>query len=48
MPAQDIYLLINPSNKTLSPWYEVNDDARIKTPEYNFTRQELKDGEVRI
>ena len=43
MPAQDIHVLINPSNKRRSTWYEVNDDAIIiKTPEYNFTRRELK------
>lgn len=42
MPAQDIHILLNPKNRNNSPWYEVNDDAVIQTPEYNFTRFELK------
>ena len=42
MPAQDVHILINPSNKTLSPWYKVNDDDAIETPEYIFTANELK------
>jgi len=42
MPAQDIHLLLNPSNHSLSPWYEVNEEATIETPEYTFTRHQLK------
>ncbi|MEO6254563.1 MAG: DUF4846 domain-containing protein [Ferruginibacter sp.] len=42
MPAQDIHVLKNPMNTGLSPWYEVNDDEIIQTPEYTFTRNELK------
>jgi len=42
MPAQDIHVLVNPVNKLLSPWYEVNDETKIKTPEYDFTMYELK------
>lgn len=42
MPAQDIHLLKNPMNENLSPWYEVNDNKLIETPEYTFTRNELK------
>ena len=42
MPAQDIHVLINPGNKDLSPWYAVNEEARILTPEYIFQRTELK------
>lgn len=41
MPAQDIHLLNNPSNPSLSPWYEVNDEPYIKTPEYTFRNTEL-------
>lgn len=43
MPAQDIHILINPENEKLSPWYEVNDEYNINTPEYIFTRNELKE-----
>jgi hypothetical protein len=42
MPAQDIHVLNNPADKNLSPWYKVNDEKIIETPEYTFTRDELK------
>ena len=42
MPAQDIHVLINPADENLSPWYEVNDDIKILTPEYLFFKNELK------
>ncbi|MFT3678696.1 MAG: DUF4846 domain-containing protein [Ferruginibacter sp.] len=42
MPAQDIHLLLNPSAKELSPWYEADDEYYIETPEYLFTKNELK------
>ena len=42
MPAQDIHLLNNPSDKNLSPWYHVTEAEKIVTPEYLFTINELK------
>ena len=42
MPAQDIHVLVNPMNTGLSPWYQVNEEEIIRTPEYTFTRHELK------
>ena len=42
MPAQDIHILKNPSNQELSPWYEVNDNPLIYTPEWVFKTDELK------
>ena len=42
MPAQDIHIVNNPTNAVLSPWYEVNDDDEIETPEWTFGRGELK------
>lgn len=42
MPAQDIHVLVNPANKSISPWYEVNKSPVIQTPEYSFTTEELK------
>ena len=42
MPAQDIHVLKNPISEDLSPWYAVNDNNIIKTPEYTFTKNELK------
>jgi Domain of unknown function (4846) len=41
MPAQDIHILKNPTNENLSPWYEVNDNTTIITPEYTFKNTEL-------
>lgn len=42
MPAQDIHVLKNPMNADLSPWYEVNDNNIIVTPEYTFRQHELR------
>ncbi len=42
MPAQDIHVLKNPMNADLSPWYEVNEDDIISTPEYTFMQNELR------
>ncbi|MBL0356897.1 MAG: hypothetical protein IPP72_08380 [Chitinophagaceae bacterium] len=42
MPAQDIHVLVNPSDENLSPWYEADDAEKIITPEFVFTRNELK------
>jgi Domain of unknown function (4846) len=42
MPAQDIHIVRNPMNDKLSPWYEVNDEKEIITPEWIFLVQQLK------
>ena len=42
MPAQNIHILKNPSDKLLSPWYKVSEEKNIETPEYTFTKYELK------
>jgi hypothetical protein len=42
MPAQDIHVLKNFVDKDISPWYKVNDKLMIETPEYTFTKDELK------
>ena len=42
MPAQDIHILKNPLNKELSPWYEVNHNPLIYTPEWLFTAENLR------
>jgi hypothetical protein len=42
MPAQDIHVLKNPEDAHGSPWYEVNDNEIIQTPEYAFRKTELK------
>jgi hypothetical protein len=42
MPAQDIHLVINPVNNSLNPWYEVNGQEMIETPEWTFKTNQLK------
>jgi hypothetical protein len=43
MPAQEIHILNNPSNDSISPWYELNEgDSQIETPEWTFKTTELK------
>lgn len=43
MPAQDIQILVNPSDNGLSPWYVLDDQQEdIRTPEWTFTIHELK------
>jgi Domain of unknown function (4846) len=41
-PAQDMHLLVNPVNTSISPWYEVNEEQEIITPEWKFTKDQLK------
>ncbi|MFK7935572.1 MAG: DUF4846 domain-containing protein [Saprospiraceae bacterium] len=42
MPAQEIQVLQNPMNASLSPWYELNSNQEIQTPEWTFYRSDLK------
>lgn len=42
MPAQETQLLINPNDKTISPWYSLKDADRLITPEWNFDLENLK------
>lgn len=42
MPAQDIHVLVNPRNNDLSPWYLIDENLAITTPEYLFKTSELK------
>lgn len=42
MPAQDIHILKNPSQKTLSPWYEQDFEEVLQTPEWDFDKTALK------
>ncbi len=43
MPAQDIHVLINRNNPSISPWYELDESAQeITTPEWDFERNQLK------
>lgn len=43
MPAQDIHLLKNPMDDSLSPWYELKtDNSLIYTPEWTFEPRQLR------
>lgn len=44
MPAQEIHLLVNPTNSGLSPWYsleEVKQSGQLQTPEWGFKSSDL-------
>lgn len=42
MPAQELHILNNPKNESLSPWYELTSDGDIITPEWRFSVRDLK------
>jgi hypothetical protein len=43
MPAQEIQVLHNPMNKSISPWYELDEtQTTISTPQWDFTSSNLK------
>ncbi|RLD54687.1 MAG: hypothetical protein DRJ01_17695, partial [Bacteroidetes bacterium] len=42
MPAQEIQILQNPNNKQISPWYNLNFERRLYTPEWTFKKTDLK------
>lgn len=43
MPAQDIHILVNPTDNRLSPWYSIRSGAEIITSEWTFTWDDLKE-----
>ncbi|WP_144212821.1 DUF4846 domain-containing protein [Flavobacterium anhuiense] len=42
MPAQEIQILKNPNNSSLSPWYAADFGTSLKTPEWTFSSSQLK------
>lgn len=42
MPAQDVHIVVNPKEPTLSPWYRVSNNRLIKTPEFTFISSQLR------
>ena len=42
MPAQDIHILKNPTNRKLSPWYSTNFEGNLYTPEWTFEASDLR------
>jgi len=41
MPAQDIHILVNPNDRTLSPWYAIEPEKKLVTPEWTFAPGKL-------
>jgi hypothetical protein len=48
MPAQEIHVLVNPTDDRLSPWYPLDFGARLSTPEWTFGREESKRFPARV
>lgn len=42
MPAQEMQILKNPNNNSISPWYSVDFGENLKTPEWTFKKIDLK------
>ena len=42
MPAQDMHVVLNPTNAQLSPWYEIDAGPFIITPEWVFKINSIK------
>jgi Domain of unknown function (4846) len=41
LPAQDIHILVNPENTSISPWYSVDFGSNLVTPQWVFERGQL-------
>jgi Domain of unknown function (4846) len=41
-PAQDMHLLINPVDASISPWYSIGNEEKIVTPEWVFYKSQLR------
>ncbi|MET2986520.1 DUF4846 domain-containing protein [Aureibaculum conchae] len=42
MPAQEIHVLKNFNNTDISPWYNAKNLEQLKTPEWNFSKNNLR------
>ena len=42
MPAQEMHVLKNDLDKTISPWYRLGSGSQLDSPEYIFDWTELK------
>lgn len=42
MPAQELQIVVNPGNQKLSPWYSAKISNQLITPEWKFTKKDLK------
>jgi hypothetical protein len=46
MPAQEVHILRNLNDAALSPWFEADFGERLVTPEWTFSKNELRSFEV--
>lgn len=42
MPAQEFQVLVNPNDRSMSPWYHLTLDEQIITPEWTFSQGDLR------
>lgn len=42
MPAQEIQILKNPNDPSISPWYSAEFNQKLDTPEWTFNKSDLK------
>ena len=42
MPAQETQILKNPTNQNISPWYSLDFEGQLDTPEWVFNKSDLK------
>ncbi len=42
MPAQDMHILKNPNDSQLSPWYKLEEGQSLRTPEWTFDSEDLR------
>ncbi len=42
MPAQELQILKNPNNTSLSPWYNIDFGTTLETPEWTFSSSQLR------
>ena len=42
MPAQDMHIVLNPTERNLSPWYSLSGSDPLELPEWTFKLSELK------
>ena len=42
MPAQEMHILKNFNDDAISPWFSVNFVEQLNTPEWTFTKDDLK------
>ncbi len=42
MPAQEMHILVNPTDQHVGPWYDTDATGPVETPEWTFLQQDLR------